>query len=92
MQTKKTPLRMCIVCKTMHPKKELIRIVLNKDGDLNLDTTGKLAGRGAYICSNESCILTCIKSKALNRTFKMQIETEMYDKLLEQYTTSKQGE
>ena len=52
MGEKKTPLRKCIGCNEMKDKKELIRIVRNKEGDMSIDLTGKMAGRGAYICKD----------------------------------------
>ena len=55
MKTKKIPLRMCLGCNEMKPKRELIRVVKNKDGELFVDLTGKLNGRGAYICKNREC-------------------------------------
>ena len=88
MQEKKIPLRMCIACKEMHSKRELIRIVKNKNGDISLDFTGKANGRGAYICNSIECIEKCIKTRALNRAFKEEIPEEVYENLREQYAKS----
>ena len=52
MKTRKIPQRMCLGCQESHPKKELIRIVRSPEGEFSVDTTGKKAGRGAYICKN----------------------------------------
>ena len=52
MKEKKIPMRMCIACHEMKPKKEMLRIVKPKDGEVSIDFTGKAAGRGAYICDN----------------------------------------
>ena len=56
-----TPERMCIVCRIQRPKKELLRIVKSKEGNIFLDFTGKKPGRGAYICDNKDCIEKCMK-------------------------------
>ncbi len=76
---KKIPMRMCIVCHNMVDKRELIRIIRNKDGEYSLDTTLKANGRGAYICNNPECFAKMIKTKALNKAFKEKIQGE-YDK------------
>lgn len=81
---------MCIVCKEEKPKRELLRIVATDSG-LTLDTTGKLNGRGAYICNNDDCINKCQKTKALNKAFKRNIAVEEYDKIKEQYFGRKQN-
>ena len=52
MKTKKIPMRMCLGCGEMKPKRELIRVVKSKEGDISLDLTGKKSGRGAYICKS----------------------------------------
>ena len=78
------PLRMCIVCRNMKTKPELMRVVKNKDGEVFIDETFKANGRGAYICKNEECIKKCIKTKTLNKAFKCQIEDALYNKILEE--------
>ena len=60
---KKQPQRTCIGCREKKDKKELIRIVKNKENEINLDRTGKMAGRGAYICDDINCLEKVIKSK-----------------------------
>ena len=62
MSTKKIPLRQCIGCIEMKPKKELIRVVKNKEGEISLDLIGKAAGRGAYLCNNPECLKKAIKT------------------------------
>lgn len=79
---KKLPLRLCIGCNAMKNKKEMIRIVKNEEG-INLDKTGKKNGRGAYLCDDVECLEKAIKSRGLERSFKMAISKEMYTKLLE---------
>lgn len=84
-KVKKTPLRMCVVCKTMRPKSELIRIVRAPDGGMSFDRTGKANGRGAYLCDNTECVTKCLKKKILNKAFKENIDGEIYRKLAEEY-------
>ena len=79
---KKVPPRKCIACQDKDNKKELIRIVKNKEGEIFIDLTGKANGRGAYICKDCECLKKAIKSKALNRAFKMEVPDEVYEKLL----------
>ncbi len=81
---KKIPMRTCISCKQCKPKKDLIRIVKNND-DFLLDKSGKLNGRGAYICNNRECIEKLIKNKLLNKTFKQNISQDVYDKIKESF-------
>lgn len=79
---KKLPLRLCIGCNAMKNKKEMIRIVKNEEG-IDLDKTGKKNGRGAYLCDDMECLEKAIKSRGLERSFKMAISKEIYTKLLE---------
>lgn len=81
---KKTPMRTCIACKECKPKKELIRIV-HSDSGFVLDKTGKLNGRGAYICNKKECFDLLIKNKLLNKTFKTNVAIEDYNKIKEEY-------
>lgn len=85
----KTPERMCIVCRIQRPKKELLRIVKSKEGNIFLDFIGKKPGRGAYICDNKDCIEKCIKNNILNRAFDMQIDKEIYANILKEYDQHK---
>jgi hypothetical protein len=78
---KNLPKRTCIGCNETKLKKDLIRIVKNKDNQISIDRTGKADGRGAYICDNIVCLEKAIKTKRLERTFEMQIDNEIYDKL-----------
>lgn len=81
MTVKKTPMRMCTGCREMKPKKELIRIVKTVDNEIKLDTTGKLNGRGAYICKSKECLLKAHKSNALSRAFSVNVSPEIYTAL-----------
>jgi len=78
---KKIPLRQCIGCKEMKDKKELIRVLKIQDGTILIDATGKKNGRGAYICANSDCLDKAIKTKGLERSFKVAIEPEVYESL-----------
>ena len=78
---KSIPQRTCMSCRTKTNKTELIRIVCNKEVQINIDKQGKMEGRGAYICNNINCLEKAIKSKSLERAFKMQIDDEIYNKL-----------
>lgn len=78
---KKIPVRKCVGCMENKPKKELIRIVKNKDGEVFIDLTGKANGRGAYICSNVECLAKAKKSKSLQRTLGTTLSEEIYKDL-----------
>ena len=78
MGTKKVPMRMCTGCREMKPKKELIRVVKTADQGIKLDLTGKLNGRGAYICKDKECLAKAQKSNALSRAFETNVSGEVY--------------
>lgn len=78
---KKMPQRTCTGCREKKEKKDLIRIVINKQGEINVDKTGKMPGRGAYICDNINCLEKAIKTKSLERSFETKIDEEVYEKL-----------
>ncbi len=78
---KTIPQRTCIGCKAKKDKKDLIRIVKDKEGNIFIDRTGKANGRGAYICDDINCLEQAIKSKSLQRSFEMNITEEVYNKL-----------
>lgn len=81
---KKIPMRQCLGCREMKPKKELIRVVRSPEGEINLDFKGKAPGRGAYICPNADCLKKAVKARALEKTFSAQIPEEVYIKLNEE--------
>lgn len=78
---KKIVQRTCMGCNNKKDKKELIRIVINKQGNISIDRTGKLEGRGAYICDNIDCLDKVIKTKRLERVFENKIDEEIYKSL-----------
>ena len=86
---KTTPRRMCVACRGLFDKKDLLRVVKTPEGDVVLDRTGKKSGRGAYVCDNEECIKRCVKGKLLNKTFKTFLSEEVYEKLLADYDATK---
>ncbi len=81
MSTKKLPLRQCIGCGEMKNKKEMIRVLKTSEDEIILDTTGRKNGRGAYLCPSMECFKKAVKSKGLERSFKMAIPKEVYEAL-----------
>lgn len=82
---KKIPMRMCVSCREMRPKKELVRVVRNPEGTVLLDSTGRANGRGAYLCRKSACLEKAIKSRALERALEAKIETQTYETLRAQF-------
>ena len=78
---KKIPQRQCMGCRERKAKKELIRVVRGTDGVVSLDFSGKLNGRGAYICPQMECLQKAQKAKALERSLEVVIPEEVYDRL-----------
>ncbi len=81
MNNKKIPMRKCVGCGEMKPKKELIRVLRTTEEEFVLDTTGKKNGRGAYICKSKQCFLKAVKNKGLERSFKQAIPENVYSRL-----------
>lgn len=81
MKTRKIPMRKCIGCMESFPKKELVRIVKNKENEIKLDLVGKLNGRGTYICKKSECFEKAIKSKRLAKSVEMEIPDEVYEQI-----------
>lgn len=79
---RKIPMRQCVGCREMKPKKELIRVVRSPEGGISLDFRGKAPGRGAYLCHDPACLKRAIRSKALERGFETAIPQEVYDSLV----------
>ena len=80
---KKIPMRQCVGCREMKPKKELVRVVKSPEGVISMDLKGKAPGRGAYVCRSQACLRRAIKTGALSRGFDTAIPQEVYA-LLEQ--------
>lgn len=83
-RAKKIPLRMCTGCGEMKPKRELIRVVKNPNGEISLDDTGRKPGRGAYICPRRKCLKNARKAKRLEKAFSGPIPAEIYQRLEEE--------
>ena len=80
---KKSLIVLACGCNEIKTKKELIRIVKDKDGNISIDKTGKANGRGAYICDNIECLEKLIKTKRLERVFETKINEQIYNDLKE---------
>ena len=82
---KKIPLRQCVGCNEMKSKKEMLRVLKTTEEEVILDTTGKMNGRGAYLCKNAECLKKAIEHKGIERSLKMQIEKSVYEKLEKEF-------
>jgi len=78
---KKIPMRQCLGCRVMKPKRELIRVVRSPESEVSLDSKGKKPGRGAYVCPNPECLKRAIKSKALSRALSVPIPESIIEEL-----------
>ena len=78
---RKIPMRMCVGCREMKPKAQLLRVVKPQDGDAHIDRTGKAQGRGAYVCGQIECLRKARKSRALERALEAQIDAAVFDQL-----------
>lgn len=81
MKTRKIPLRKCVACQQMMPKKSLIRIVRSPEGEVSIDLTGKKSGRGSYLCGQAACFKLAHKNRALDRALKAPVGPEVYEQL-----------
>ena len=86
MKTKKIPMRMCLGCNEMKPKKELIRVVKSPEGEISIDFTGKKAGRGAYICADSECFEKARKARRFEKSFSCKIDNEVYRVMINELT------
>lgn len=87
MQQKRVPMRMCLGCSEMKPKKELVRIVRSPEGNVSIDFVGKASGRGAYICKDAECLTKAVKSKRLEKNFGHAVAEEIIASLKEALTS-----
>ena len=78
---KKIPQRQCVGCRTMKPKRELVRVVRSPEGEVSIDTRGKKPGRGAYVCPSAECLKKAVRSRALGRALGVEIPEEIYNTL-----------
>lgn len=79
MKPKKIPMRMCLGCNEMKPKKDLIRVVRSPEGEISLDFTGKKSGRGAYICRSTECFGKARKARHFEKSFSCRIDDSIYE-------------
>lgn len=84
-KTKKIPLRMCIACRELKEKREMLRIVKPAEGDIFIDFSSKASGRGAYICNNPDCVKKLKKQKLLNKVFSCAVDDKVYAAIEEEY-------
>ncbi len=84
MKPKKIPMRMCVGCREMKPKKELLRVVRSPEGEVSFDLTGRKSGRGAYVCADEACLARAIRQKQLERAFSAPISDAVREQLTQQ--------
>ncbi|MDE7017003.1 MAG: YlxR family protein [Lachnospiraceae bacterium] len=82
---KKIPMRQCVGCGEMKSKKEMMRVIKTAENAVVLDMTGKKNGRGAYLCMTGECLAKARKNKGLERSFKMSIPDELYEKLEKEF-------
>ena len=82
MKPRKIPMRMCVGCREMKEKRELIRIVRTPEGETLIDPTGKKSGRGAYVCRSPECLKRAIKQKQLERQLQASLTDEVNEALM----------
>ena len=84
IKPKKTPERRCVGCGQSFPKKDLVRIVREPDGNVTVDFRGKVSGRGAYVCKSADCLRKAEKSKRIAHSLETEIPPEVYERLREE--------
>ena len=91
VKPRKIPMRMCVGCREMKPKKELLRAVRSPEGQVSLDATGKKPGRGAYLCPNTECLNKAIRAKSLERSLETPIPPEVVEQLRKEMEAGANG-
>ena len=89
-KVRKMPMRMCVGCHEMKPKRELLRVVKPKEGEIVFDPVGKMPGRGAYVCPDKECITKAVKEKRLERALERPIGEDVLKQLLEDFEHGRQ--
>ena len=84
MKTRKIPMRMCVGCREMKEKRQLMRIVKSPENVISFDRVGKAPGRGAYVCRSQECLSKAVKQKQLERALETKIEDAVYQQLMEE--------
>lgn len=82
MKVKKIPLRKCVITNEQHPKSELLRVVRTPEGEIVIDSTGKVRGHGAYVCKDKKVIQLAQKKKTLDRALETTVPAEVYEELI----------
>ena len=78
VKPRKIPMRMCVGCREMKPKKQLLRVVKPQDGDAHIDDTGRAPGRGAYVCPSAECLKKARRSRALERALEAKMDDAVF--------------
>lgn len=84
MKTRKIPMRMCVGCREMKEKRQLLRIVRSPENVISFDRVGKAPGRGAYVCRSQECLTKAVKQKQLERALETKIEEAVFAQLMEE--------
>jgi len=85
---KRIPMRTCVGCRTVRPKRELIRVVRRPTGEIEVDFTGKVPGRGAYICPDVECLRAAVKGRRLDRALERTVDDDTL-RILEEHLTAR---
>ena len=91
VKPRKIPMRMCVGCREMKPKAQLLRVVKPQEGEAHIDRTGKAPGRGAYVCGQIECLRKARKSRALERALDAKIDEAVFDQLEAQHPAAVRG-
>ena len=91
LKKRKIPMRMCVGCREMKPKLELMRVVKPQEGDCAIDRTGKAPGRGAYVCEDAECLKKAQKTHALERALEAKIDDVVFEQLASQIRPKEQA-
>ena len=81
MQRRKVPMRKCLACQEMRPKRDLVRVVRRLDGGTQVDPGGKISGRGAYVCPNSACLSRVLKGRLLEKALEQELSPEVRERL-----------
>ena len=92
VKPRKIPMRMCVGCREMKPKMQLLRVVKPQDGEAHIDRTGKAPGRGAYVCGQIECLKKAQRSRALERALDAKIDEAVFAQLERQIQPEATGE
>ena len=88
---KKIPQRQCMGCRERKPKREMLRVVRGTDGAVSLDFSGKVNGRGAYVCPDAECLKKAQKSRALERCLETSVPQDVYDRMIREMEANVRG-